>query len=81
MNFVRDYINDEVLDLRARSAIDYEEVVQGVNIYSNVTEDAADNEKDLTEEMKRLQFTWNLTDYRTKEIVIQLDFLNKGELS
>ena len=31
--------------------------------------------------MKRLQFTWNLTDYRTREVVIQLDFLQKGELS
>ena len=27
MSFVKDYINDKVLDLRARSAIDYEEVV------------------------------------------------------
>ena len=27
MSFVKDHINDKVLDLRARSAIDYEEVV------------------------------------------------------
>ena len=37
MNFVRDYIVDTVLDLRARSAIDYEEVVQGTNVNSNAT--------------------------------------------
>ena len=27
MRFVKDYINDKVIDLRARSAIDYDEVV------------------------------------------------------
>ena len=37
MNYVRDYIDDTVLDLRARSAIDYEEVVQGTNVNSNTT--------------------------------------------
>ena len=31
MNFVKDQINERVIDIRARSAIDYEEVMPGWN--------------------------------------------------
>lgn len=39
MEFVKDFLDDKVLDLRSRSAIDYEEVMQGSNIYKNSSTD------------------------------------------
>ena len=81
MNIVNAFINDEVIDLKARSATDYESVFQGKNQYQNGHSNATDEKSDLTDEMKRLEFKWNVTDYRTYEIDIQLNFKNKEELS